>query len=109
MSQQSSLVFPTSTGEVEMSREVYTFLTEEGGLPKERFASVIAAAQILSEVVPHEARSFREILRRIDCDRDGSPSITEKRAMAALVRAELVTKEGTAKSTVYRSPGRRVR
>lgn len=88
-----NFVLPTPQGgEVELSREYYRFLIEDGGLTPRQLSTLTAAAQILEQVSSHEPLSLVQIVGRMREDQDAVPSSTERRALDALLAAELVSR-----------------
>lgn len=84
------------------------YLTEDGGVSARSYAVIAAAHRLLDEIVPWEARSLATILRNIHGEYVGASS-TERRALTALLNADLVHKVGAGSATKYIYPGQRIR
>lgn len=105
-----NFVLPTPQGgETELSREQYRYLIDAGGLSPRQLATITAAAQILDHVSSHEPVSLSVIVARIKGDPEAKASSTDRRALDALLAAELIAREGGGAATRYSYPGRRVR
>ncbi|GAA2178865.1 hypothetical protein GCM10009847_10630 [Leucobacter tardus] len=83
-------------------------LIEDGGVSPRSYGLIAAAHRLLDEIVPWEARSLRTILRNIHGEPVGASS-TERRALTALLNADLVHKVGAGSATKYIYPGQRIR
>lgn len=105
-----NFVLPTPRGgETGLTREQYRYLIEDGGLTARQLSTLTAAAQILDHVSVDEPLSFAQIVGRIQEDPDAVPSSTDRRALDALLAAQLISRRGGGWMTRYVSPGRRVR
>lgn len=98
-------VFPTDRGyAARLSRKDYEALTGKGGLSGSRLSALRAAAQILGELSVTEPRSFVELVGRAEGVEKGSPTMTHRRAMAALELAGLICRRGGGTATRYLVP-----
>ncbi|CEI49763.1 Protein of unknown function [Propionibacterium freudenreichii] len=84
-------------------------LIDDGGLTARQLSTLTAASQILDHVSTDEPLSFAQIVGRIQEDPDAVPSSTDRRALDALLAAQLISRRGGGWMTRYVSPGRRVR
>lgn len=104
MELEQFVMFPTISSEevsyAKLSLEEYRALTAGGGLTQSATTTLSAAARILSAMSTEEYRSLGEAMEAISGDR--SVSITDRRAVKALLESGLIEKKGFTRATRYR-------
>lgn len=82
-------------------RAEYLALTSIGGVGCDNYAILAVSSQLLNVLTTSYPITLRDAVIKIHkCDQQ-EPSITERRAMKALVNAKLVLQTGVGKSTKY--------